>query len=95
MRFYDIEKFDYEGFDCFLIIEIYAFKIQSYYLFGYSERQSYGVKIVEEIIVELFSDELNRETMVCTNCKKGFHPLVGVLILSDTVKQWDMRCTTS
>ncbi|RLG31040.1 hypothetical protein DRN97_09835 [Methanosarcinales archaeon] len=111
-------------------------------------------KIVEQIIVELFSDELNRETMVCpncgrmvsspnlmafsmiqyncifelpfnlkrmrrmlnrrdmhertvetmigeiklrrpyfycTNCKKGFHPLDDALILSDTVKQWDMQ----
>jgi len=25
-------------------------------------------KIVEQIIVELFSDEPNRETMVCPNC---------------------------
>ena len=81
-------------------------------------------KIVKQIIVELFSDEPNRETMVCpncgrmlnprdvhertvetiigeiklrrpyfyyTNCKKGIHPLNDVLILSDTVKQWDMH----
>ena len=79
---------------------------------------------MEQSFVELFSDKLNRETMVCpncgrmlnrrdvhertvetmigeiklrrpyfyyTNCKKGIHPLDDVLILSDTVKQWDMH----
>nr|AAU83464.1 hypothetical protein GZ28G7_27 [uncultured archaeon GZfos28G7] len=33
MRFYDIEKFEYEGLNCFAITEIYALWIQSYYLF--------------------------------------------------------------
>ena len=79
---------------------------------------------MEQSFVELFSDKLKRETMVCpncgrmlnrrdvhertvetmigeikqrrpyfyyTNCKKGIHPLDDVLILSDTVKQWDMH----
>jgi hypothetical protein len=31
--FYDIEKFEYEGLNCFAITEIYALWIQSYYLF--------------------------------------------------------------
>ena len=34
----------------------------------FKKRQEMMGKIVEHIIVELFSDELNRETMVCPNC---------------------------
>ena len=34
----------------------------------FKRRQEMMGKIVEQIIVELFSDELNRETMVCPNC---------------------------
>jgi len=34
----------------------------------FKKRQEMMWKIVEHIIVELFTDELNRETMVCPNC---------------------------
>ena len=34
---------------------------------------------------------LRRPYFYCENCKKGFHPLDDALILSDTVKQWDMQ----
>ena len=34
----------------------------------FKKRQEMMGKIGEQIIVELFSDELNRETMVCPNC---------------------------
>ena len=91
---------------------------------SFKMRQELMGKIVEQLVKEKCSDELNRETMVCpncgrvlnrrdmhertvetmigeirlrrpyfycTNCKKGFHPLDDVLILSDSVKQWDMQ----
>jgi hypothetical protein len=90
----------------------------------FKKRQELIGKIVEQLIKEKFSDELNREILVCPNCgrvlnrrdmhertvqtmigeitlrrpyfycencKKGFHPLDDVLILSDSVKQWDMQ----
>jgi Uncharacterised protein family (UPF0236). len=90
----------------------------------FKKRQELIGKIVEQLIKEKFSDELNREILVCPNCgrvlnrrdmhertvqtmigeitlrrpyfycencKEGFHPLDAVLILSDSVKQWDMQ----
>jgi len=35
--------------------------------------------------------DLRRPYFYCENCKEGFHPLDDALILSESVKQWEMQ----